>query len=97
MTNAKEKLVARLLEGNDDIFTEFVVVGLEDTLETIFAEVERLLGISKLSDGQHTDLCELYHDGRAVIRVLKCYTTNYYTEQSQLMNKACDKLLGKVF
>jgi hypothetical protein len=95
MTNAKEKLVARLLEGNDDIFTEFVVVGLEDTLETILAEVERLLGISKLSDGQHTDLDELYHDGRAVIRVLKYYTTNYYTEQSQLMNRAWGKLLGR--
>jgi len=97
MTNAKEILVARLLEGGDDIFTDFVVVGLEDSLETIYAEVGRLLNIKNLSDIQHTDLNDLYHDGKATIRVLKYYTTNYYTEQTQLMNKAWDKLLGDVF
>ena len=94
MTTAKERLVARLLGGVTD---EFVIVGLEDGLETICNEVERLLNIKKLTDAQHTDLNELYHDGKAVIRVLKYYTTNYYTEQSQLMNKAWDRLLGDVF
>jgi hypothetical protein len=97
MTTAKEKLVARLLEGSDDIFTEFVVVGLEDSLETICNEVERLMQIKNLSDVQHTDLNELYHDGKAVIRVLKYYTVNYYTEQTQLMKKVWDRLLGEVF
>ena len=97
MTNAKEKLVKRLLDGNDDIFTEFVIVGLEDSLETICAEVERLVNIKDLSDLQHTDLNELYHDGKATIRVLKYYTANYYNEQSQLMNKAWDKMMDQVF
>ena len=97
MTNAKEKLVKRLLEGSDNILTEFVIVGLEDSLETICAEVERLLEVEKLSDIQHTDLNELYHDGKATIRVLKYYTADYYNEQSQLMNKAWDKMLDQVF
>ena len=97
MTNAKEKLVERLLEGSDDIFTEFVIVGLEDSLETICAEVERLVNIKDLSDLQHTDLNELYHDGKATIRVLKFYTTGYYNEESQLMNKAWDKMMDQVF
>jgi hypothetical protein len=97
MTNAKEKLVKRLLEGSDDIFTDFVVVGLEDSLETICAEVERLVNIKDLSDLQHTDLNELYHDGKATIRVLKFYTTGYYNEQTQLMNKAWDKMMDQVF
>ena len=97
MTNAKDKLVKRLLEGSDDIFTDFVVVGLEDSLETICAEVERLLEVEKLSDIQHTDLNELYHDGKATIRVLKFYTTGYYNEESQLMNKAWDKMMDQVF
>lgn len=97
MKTAKEKLVARLLEGSDDIFTEFVVVGLEDSLETICAEIDRLLKIENLSPIQQTDLNELYHDGKATIRVLQYYTTNYYTERSQLMNKAWDKLLGDLF
>ena len=97
MTNAKEKLVKRLLDGNDDIFTEFVIVGLEDSLETICAEVERLVNIKDLSDLQHTDLNELYHDGKATIRVLKFYTTGYYNEESQLMNKAWDKMMDQVF
>ena len=97
LTTLKEKLVKRLLDGNDDIFTEFVIVGLEDSLETICAEVERLVNIKDLSDLQHTDLNELYHDGKATIRVLKFYTTGYYNEESQLMNKAWDKMLDQVF
>ena len=97
MTNAKEKLVKRLLEGSDNILTEFVIVGLEDSLETICAEVERLVNIKDLSDIQHTDLNELYHDGKATIRVLKYYTANYYNEQHQLMNKAWDKMMDQVF
>jgi hypothetical protein len=97
MTTLKEKLVKRLLEGSDDIFTEFVIVGLEDSLETICAEVERLVNIKDLSDLQHTDLNELYHDGKATIRVLKFYTTGYYNEQTQLMNKAWDKMMDQVF
>ena len=97
LTTLKEKLVKRLLEGSDDIFTEFVIVGLEDSLETICAEVERLVNIKDLSDLQHTDLNELYHDGKATIRVLKFYTTGYYNEESQLMNKAWDKMMDQVF
>jgi hypothetical protein len=97
MTTLKEKLVKRLLEGSDDIFTEFVIVGLEDSLETICAEVERLVNIKDLSDIQHTDLNELYHDGKATIRVLKYYTAGYYTEQNQLMTRALDKLFEMVF
>ena len=97
LTSAKEKLVKRLLEGNDDIFTEFVIVGLEDSLETIVTEVERLVNIKNLSDIQHTDLNELYHDGKATIRVLKYYTAYYYTDETALINKAWDKLLEKVF
>lgn len=97
LTTLKEKLVKRLLEGNDDIFTEFVIVGLEDSLETICSAVERLLEIENLSDIQHTDLNELYHDGKATIRVLKYYTSGYYTDETALMNKAWDRLLGDVF
>jgi hypothetical protein len=97
LTTLKEKLVKRLLEGSDDIFTEFVIVGLEDSLETICAEVERLVNIKDLSDIQHTDLNELYHDGKATIRVLKYYTSGYYTEQHQLMSKAWDKMMDQVF
>jgi len=97
MKTVKEKLIARLLEGSNDIFDEFVIVSLEDSLEIIVAEVERLMQVRDLSNLQQTDLNELYHDGKAHIRVLKYYTTNYYTEQTQLMNKAWDKLLEKVF
>ena len=97
MTNAKDKLVKRLLEGSDDIFTDFVVVGLEDSLESICTEVERLVNIKDLSDLQHTDLNELYHDGKATIRVLKYYTADYYNEQHQLMSRAWDKMMDQVF
>ena len=97
ITTSKEKLVKRLLDSNDNILTEFVIVGLENSLETICAEVERLLEIENLSDIQHTDLNELYHDGKATIRVLKYYTAYYYTDQSALMTKAWNKLTEYVF
>ena len=97
MKTAKEKLVARLLEGSHDIFTDFIIVGLEDSLETICNEVEHLLKIKALSDGQWTDLNELHHDGMAIIRVLKYYSTNYYTEQTAVMNRAWDKLRDITF
>jgi hypothetical protein len=94
---AIEKLVTRLLGGSDDIFTEFVVVGLEDSLETICNEVERLLKIENLSPIQQTDLNELCQDGKATIRVLQYYTHNYYYDQGRLMGKAEDKLMEYVF
>ena len=98
MTKAKEKLVARLLEGSDDIFTEFVIVGLEDSLETICNEIERLLNIKNLlSSAQQTDLNELIHDGKATIRVLLYYTGFEYETESVLMNKAWDRLMGEFF
>lgn len=97
MTTAKEKLVARLLEGSHDIFTEFVVVGLEDGLEIICVEVESLLNIKNLNDNQWVDLNELYNNGLAIIQVLKYYTAYEYGPESLLMNKAFYKLVGQVF
>jgi len=97
MTTAKEKLVTRLLEGSDDIFTEFVIVGLEDSLETICNEVELLLNLKELNDFQQTYLNELIRDGKATIRVLKYYTGFDYETEAVLMNKAWDKLMGEFF
>ena len=97
MTTAKERLVKRMLEGSHDIFEDFIIVGLEDSLETICNEVERLLKIKKLNDGQWTDLNELHHDGMATIRVLKYHSTNYYFGQTELMNRAWDKLRDIIF
>jgi hypothetical protein len=91
MTKAKEKLVARLLEGSDDIFTEFVIVGLEDSLETICNEIERLLKIKNLNDQQWQDLTELTYDGQATVRVLRYYTAYEYTPETIIINKGIDK------
>ena len=96
-SNTREKLVKRLLEGSDPIFYGFVVVGLEDSLETVCNSVERLIVQKNLEDFEHTDLTELYYDGLAIIRTLKYYTGCSYTEEVQLMNKAWGKLLGGVF
>lgn len=97
-SGAKEKLIKRLLEGNDDLFKEFVVVELECQIEFICKEVERLLALKNLEEFQQTDLNDLYHDGKAIIRVLHYYYTGYqYTKETQLMNRAWDKLLGDLF
>lgn len=88
---AKEKLVNRLLEGNDDIFTEFVIVGLEGSLEIIIAEIERLLRFKNLNDQQWQDLAELCYDGMATVRVLRYYTAYTYDVQTVLINKGIDR------
>ncbi len=95
--NTKERLVKRLLEGNDNLFDEFVVVGLEGSLETVCNAAERLIARKNLEDFEHTDLTELYYDGLAIIRTLKYYPGCSYTEEVQLMNKAWGKLLSEVF
>jgi DNA-binding SARP family transcriptional activator len=91
MKTAKEKLVTRLLEASDDIFTEFVIVGLEDSLETICNEIERLLKIKNLNDTQWQDLTELCYDGEATVRVLRYYTAYEYTPETIIINKGTDK------
>lgn len=88
---AKEKLVKRLLEGSDDIFTEFVIVGLEEGLVTIIAEIERLLGMKNLNDPQWKDLTELCLDGRATVRVLYYYTGYDYLPETIIINTAVDR------
>jgi len=97
MTTAKEKLVKRLLEGSDDIFTEFAIVGLEDSLETICNAVERIVEMSRLNDKQFEDLSALYYDGKAHVRVLQYFTGGDYLEQTELLNNSFDKLRGYLF
>jgi len=97
MKNTKEKLVERLIEGSDDLFTEFVVVGLEESLTVITNEITRLVNKPKLSDIDHTDLNSLYHDGKATITVLQYYTAGDYLEERKIINSAWDKLMSEVF
>ena len=97
MRTAKEKLVERLISGNDDIFTEFVIVGLEEGLKTIVDEIIRLLGKKSLSWVDREALNELYHDGKATIRVLKYYAVDDYAAESQILDGEWDKLIGEVF
>jgi hypothetical protein len=97
MRTLKEKLVERLIEGSDDIFTEFVVVGLEESLTVIINEITRLVNKPKLSDIEHTDLNSLYHDGKATITVLQYYTADDYLIERKIINSAWDKLMSEVF
>lgn len=91
MTTAKRRLVKRLLEGSDDIFTEFVIVGLEEGLNTIITEIECLLKIKNLNDKQWQDLTELTLDGQAIVRVLYYYTAYTYEAETVTINKGIDK------
>ena len=96
----KEKLVSKLMKNSNDLFDQFVVVGLEDTLETIMAEVNLLNGKSKLTDAQTTDLIDLYHDGKATVRVLRYYSVSpdhKYLEEVKILNKAWDKFMQEMY
>jgi hypothetical protein len=97
MRTLKEKLVERLIEGSDDIFTEFVVLGLEESLTVIINEITRLVNKPKLSDIEHTELNSLYHDGKSTITVLQYYTADDYSIERKIINSAWDKLMSGVF
>ena len=97
MKTTKEKLIERLIEGNDDIFTEFVIVGLEESLTVIINEITRLVNKPKISEIEHTDLNSLYHDGKATITVLQYYTADDYLIERKIINSAWDRLIGEVF
>jgi hypothetical protein len=96
-SKAKEKLVERLISGNDDIFTEFVIVGLEEGLNTIVDAIVQLINRKSLSDVSREDLNELHYDGAATIRVLKYYTAGDYFEEQKIVNAAKDRLIGEVY
>ena len=97
MKTTKEKLIERLIEGNDDIFTEFVVVCLYESLNVIINEITSLVNKPKISEVEHTDLNSLYHDGKATITVLQYYTADDYPIERKIINSAWDRLIGEVF
>ena len=100
MRSPKEKLVSKLMKNSNDLFDQFVVVGLEDTLETIIGNVSRLLEKSKLQDHQTTDLIDLYHDGKATVRVLRYYSVSpdhKYLEEVAILNRAWDKFMQEMY
>ena len=94
MKKAKDKLIESIV-SNYDILDDFVVWGLEEGLSIVTDEVERLLEKPNLKQHQFDDLIELYHDGKAMIRVLYYYTGDSYNEQKVLLNKAWDRMMGE--
>jgi hypothetical protein len=99
MKKAKEKLVSKLMKNSNDLFDQFVVVGLEDTLETIIGNVSLLLEKGRLQDHQTSDLIDLYHDGKATVSVLRYYSVSpdqKYLEEVKILNKAWDKFMQEM-
>lgn len=88
MTPNKQKLLERLLSGSDDLFSSFVIAGLEETLEIICDEVKRILSMQKIPDYSMDDLIHLRADGEATIRILKYYGAGSYPVASDLMAQA---------
>jgi hypothetical protein len=86
-----------MISGNDDLFTEFVIVGLEESLKTIVDEITELLNYKSLPDHRREDLNGLHYDGAATIRVLRYYTAGDYFEEQKVVNASKDKLIGEVF
>lgn len=101
MTPNKQKLIERLLHGSDDLFTAFVIAGLEENLEIICDEVKNILSMAcqktygyRIPDYRMTDLIELRADGLATIRILKYYGAGDYPVAAELMAKAHMRILG---
>jgi len=88
MTPNKQKLLERLLSGSDDLFTSFVIAGLEESLEIICDWMKLHLSMDKIPDHLMDNLIELRADGEATIRILKYYGAGSYPVASDLMAQA---------
>ena len=88
MTPNKQKLIERLLNDSDDLFTSFVIAGLEENLEVIYDEVKNILSMDRIPDFRMTDLIELRADGEATIRILKYYGAGDYLVAKELIDQA---------
>jgi hypothetical protein len=95
MKTLKEKLVERLLNGSDDLFSEFVIVGLQSDLDLIRDEINLLLTKKKLEEFQFEDFKELYQDCKAIVRILAYHGYKDYEDQV-LLDKAWEKILEKL-
>lgn len=88
MTPNKQKLIERLINGGDDLFTSFVIAGLEENLEIIYDEVKKILSMDRIPDHRMDDLIALRADGEATILILQYYGAGEYTVAAELMAKA---------
>lgn len=88
MTPNKQKLIERLINGGDDLFTSFVIAGLEENLETICDEVKLILSMDRIPDYRMDDLIALRADGEATIRILQYYGAGDYPVAADLMAMA---------
>jgi hypothetical protein len=94
MTPIKQKLIERLLNGGDDLFTSFVIAGLEENLEIICDEVKTILSMDRILGHRIADLIDLRADGEATIRILKYYGAGDYPVAAELMAKAHIHIYG---
>lgn len=88
MTPNKQKLIERLINGGDDLFTSFVIAGLEENLEIIYDEVKKILSMDRIPDHRMDDLIALRADGEATILILQYYGAGDYPVAAELMAKA---------
>ena len=94
MVDRRERIIHNLLGGGLD---DFVIIGLEGSLELILKYTQDLLQKPTLQKHQFDDLIECYHDGKAMVRVLHYYTGDDYNKEKVLLNKAWDRMMGEFF
>ena len=94
MTDRKGRIIQNWLGGGLD---DFVILGLESSLELILNSTRELLEKPHLKQYQFDGLIEHYHDGKAMIRVLHYYTGDSYNEEKVLLNMAWDRMMGEFF
>ena len=92
MNDRKDRMIQRLLGGGLD---DFVIIGLESSLDLILESVQELLEKPRLKQHHFDDMVEYYHDGKAMVRVLHYYTGGDYNEEKVLLNMAWDRMMGE--
>lgn len=94
---AKEKLVDLLVNKNGgELFDQFLIVGLQNSLDTTVEMIEVLLAKPYLKEHERKDLHDLCHDGKAMLHVLRYYTPRgmySYIEEESALNMGYQRML----
>ena len=93
----EKKLLTQIVDSiySSDFSDNIVVARLNDSLEGVLDDLERLNKMNLLSEPQTTDFVDNIHYGRGLVTVLQAFTVMDYYETTLRLNKYEDRFKGE--
>jgi len=93
----EKKLLTQIVDSiySSDFSDNIVVARLNDSLDGVLEDLERLNKLNLLSEPQVTDFVDNIHYGRGLVTVLQAFTVMDYYETTLRINKYEDRFKGE--